>query len=516
MEQNDFDACIIGAGPGGLAALSALIEPYSADQLSEDQTTRAGHGHGLQKRRGPRVCVVDPEPWISTWHKRFKALDIRWLRSPTGAHPDLFDARSLLAYATLHGRTDELLDSGAVNEELRALAETHTGLWHLPSNKLFEDFCNDLATRLPHTFVRGMAASVRGSDGNFTVSLTDGKELRARAIVLAVGVPGPARVLPEFDGVPERFMFHSDLHQGSRLKEVKGNKNVLVIGGGLTAVQAAQLAIKRGCRVTLCSRRELTTRHFDVKPTWFDRRVAYRHHFEFFEQPLESRLKHIKAARVGGSVPPMYMKELREAEARGEVELKCVDAQLDTVLSGCVQVKLGSEMRRFDLVVNACGHVPDCRKLPLISELLENFPTDVIGGFPVISQDLQWGSCKQLFVVGALASLQVGPDAGNLMGLRRAANIVANVLGLRAWLRDTASVLGNIRGNRYAALGSDSESESDSESGSKGSSADSGESSANDENEVSKLERKCTDAEASTEASSDGAGDSPLALLGQA
>ncbi|CAJ1339093.1 unnamed protein product [Effrenium voratum] len=464
----EFDACIIGAGPGGLAALSALIEPYTCDHLSEDQTTRAACA--LRKHRSLQVCVVDPEPWLSTWHKRFASLGIRWLRSPTGAHPDLFDARSLLAYAAMHGRTSELLESGAVDQELHALAEAHTGLWHLPSNKLFEDFCHDLASRLPHTFIQGMAAAVKGSDGNFTVRLADGRELKAKAVVLALGVPGPQRVPPALSQVPERFMFHADFGLGSRLKELS-NKEVLVIGGGLTAVQAAQLAMRRGCRVTLCSRRPLTTRHFDVKSTWFDRRVANRHHFEFFEQPLEDRLKHIKVSRGGGSVPPMYMTDLRKAEARGKVELRCEEVQFQAVLPDAarpVQVLIGTEVRHFDLVLNACGHCPDCRNLPLISELLTDFPVDVVGGFPVVSQDLQWGSLSQLFVMGALASLQVGPDAGNLMGLRRAAHIVANVLGLRDWLKDTASVLGNVRGNRYAALGapdSDSESDRSSDSG---------------------------------------------------
>ena len=235
--HTDFDACIIGAGPGGLGALSSLTEPYSADQLSQDQIVRAGHGHGLRKRREPRICVVDPEGWMRTWHRRFKTLDIKWLRSPSGAHPDLFDARSLQAFAGLNGRTDELLDSGAVNQDLRALAETHTGLWHLPSNRLFEDFCDDLAKRLPHTFVRGTAAAVNGSDGNFTVSLTDGRTLTAKTVVLALGVPGPPRVPAAFAEVPEHLMFHSDYESGSRLKEMSRDRRVLVIGGGLTAVQ---------------------------------------------------------------------------------------------------------------------------------------------------------------------------------------------------------------------------------------------------------------------------------------
>ena len=131
-------------------------------------------------------------------------------------------------------------------------------------------------------------------------------------------------------------------------------------------------------------------------------------------------------------------------------------------------------MKCFDLVVNACGHAPDCQKLPLVGQLLRDYPVEVVGGFPLVSQDLQWGSFKKLFVIGALASLQVGPDAGNLMGLRRAVHIVANILGLREWLKDTKSVLGNIRGNRYAALGDSSDSDSGSESCSEPGSDESG------------------------------------------
>merc|ERR1712032_1545573 len=91
------------------------------------------------------------------------------------------------------------------------------------------------------------------------------------------------------------------------------------------------------------------------------------------------------------------------------------------------------------------------------------WPAPVHGGLPVLSQDLQWAGLKKLFVIGALAGLQVGPDAGNLMGLRRSAHMVASALDSRGWLRDASSVLGNARGNRYAALddGSDSDSEDD-------------------------------------------------------
>ncbi|CAK9100707.1 Hypothetical protein (Fragment) [Durusdinium trenchii] len=462
--RETFDVCIVGAGPGGLAALSAMTEPYSLDQLSRDQWNRVAHVD-LKHRKDripPKVCVVDPGGWLSTWHARFKALQIQWLRSPVGAHPDIFDMHSLLAFATRTERCDELLDSGAVNADLRSLPEAGQGLWNLPSNELFEQFCGDLAARLPHSFIHGEVTSVEGDDGDFTVFLKDGQPILAQTVILALGVPGPAAFPGALAPVPEHLMFHSDFECGARLQELSGKKRVLVIGGGLTAVQVAQLALKKDCEVVLLSRRPLTTRHFDIGERWFDRRRANVHHYEFFQKPMEERLEHIKATRGGGSVPPFYMKEIREAEASGRLVCKQGEVQLSHVWAEAVDVLIDGQVNRFDLIVNACGHRADGRHLPLVRELLRTAPTEVVGGFPVLSQDLQWGDFKQLFVVGALASLQVGPDAGNLMGLRRAVQIVANALSLRAWLKDTKTVLGNICGNRFQALDSDSDSECES------------------------------------------------------
>ena len=57
-----------------------------------------------------------------------------------------------------------------------------------------------------------------------------------------------------------------------------------------------------------------------------------------------------------------------------------------------------------------------------------------------MTQDLRWKEGLDLFVVGALAALNGGPDAGNIMGMRRAAQFVANSLDCHSWLRETALV----------------------------------------------------------------------------
>eukprot|EP01051_Picozoa_sp_SAG22_P009916 SAG22_NODE_861_length_6818_cov_3.155850_2_plen_69_part_00 len=40
-------------------------------KFDQDQTDR--------KRQDWSVCVVDGDPWLAAWHKRFEALQIEWL-----------------------------------------------------------------------------------------------------------------------------------------------------------------------------------------------------------------------------------------------------------------------------------------------------------------------------------------------------------------------------------------------------------------------------------------------------
>lgn len=57
-----------------------------------------------------------------------------------------------------------------------------------------------------------------------------------------------------------------------------------------------------------------------------------------------------------------------------------------------------------------------------------------------------WTTDK-LFVVGGLGSLNIGPDAANLMGICHAAQLVANSLDCRCWMRKA-----DVLSNRFAAF----------------------------------------------------------------
>ena len=400
---------------------------------------------------------------------------------------DHFDNTALLAYAVANGREDELIESGCAEiRKLHGLGQTQVGLWKLPSTSLFEDFNADLAKRLEHDYVQGTvidvtrndieveAEDVNNDDDNeegYTLTLSDGTEITCSAVVLALGPVGKLVVPPKMCNVPkEKLIPWNYMKENLKPK----HEVVLVVGGGLTAVQAAQHCLREGKRVILCSRRPLVERHFDINECWFDKRSANLHIADFYHLPEEERLEALRGVRGGGSVPPLYMKDIRKWEKKGQLTLvNTVEPRFvsstDTgkVLISLDQIgakeELGVEVQ-VDCVILATGIKPDCLENHLVRKIHENFPCDIVGGFPNVSVDLEWS--KNLFVVGALASLNVGPgkhccclcvfmsleqlslnlksmsfnvffysDGGNIMGARRAASIVANSLECKSWLR---------------------------------------------------------------------------------
>lgn len=496
-----YGVCIIGAGPAGLATLSALRSPYSRDTLTDHEIVQADRrsspSTSQQRCDKQKICVVDPQDWLQGWSSKFDALNIGFLRSPTIAHPDMFDSTALLAYAQMQGRhREELFESGCT-EMTKLLSQggqsqTQSGLWALPSTELFQDFCLDLIKSLPHDFIRSTVSDIDDDvqslnndeedeeeddiQSSFRVHLASGQTIIANSVVLALGtvgkpiipgflsstntnasisMPPPSCVMQWYDPFPPNL---ATCKCQNKIQSV----HVLVIGGGLTAVQTAQkwarwVGDNAGGRVTLCSRRPLVERHFDLGVEWFDRRTSTKCMSDFYHQPVMDRLEMIKSTRGGGSVPPIYMRDVERLEKMGTLKrivgeaTSCIQKNKD----GPAEVTINGVSYSFDLIVLACGVQPDCSSHPLLAEVLNRWPLPVHGGFPCVTEDVEWRSKTNLFVTGSLASLNLGPDAGNLMGARRAAQLIAGRLGRPSWLREEGNILAQ---NRFdSLLWSDSE-----------------------------------------------------------
>ena len=98
-----------------------------------------------------------------------------------------------------------------------------------------------------------LVVSVERVAGGFLLRLEDGETFQARRVVLAVGITHFEYVPENLAHLPAQFLSHSARHR--EVEPFRG-RNVVVIGGGASALDLAGLLHEAGADVQLVSRRE--------------------------------------------------------------------------------------------------------------------------------------------------------------------------------------------------------------------------------------------------------------------
>lgn len=362
---------VIGAGPHGVRAATALAERHGADA----------------------VHVVDPhhEPLVR-WERQRRSLGMRRLRSPWVHH------------------------CGDRAGELRAFAPSRSGTW-TPPVEVFEDHARQ---RWAHSGVRqrqGVVVDLRREGRGWRVGLADGGSLHATRVVAAPGLAPHARAVPEgvhrvpSDAPPQGW-------------EVAGRR-VAVIGGGHSAATAALSLLEVGAaRVDLLAPGGLRAQQTDVDPGWF----GPKHLRDFWRADVPTRWAQLAASRVA-SVTPSMRGALDRARQAGSLRLRPIrvlDAHataegsavhLRGTLADDRAVVLGPYARAFA----ATGFAVSVRNVPWLARL--DLPT--LGGLPCLDRRL--AAAPRLHVLGALAELELGPAGRNLWGAMRAAERLVEV-----------------------------------------------------------------------------------------
>ncbi len=375
----DQDITIVGAGPHGLAVVLHL--------LAADPTARG------------RMTVIDPSgTWMREWNEAFDRLDIAHLRSPVVHHPSP-DPDSLASFTATGGHPRSGLAYG------------------LPMQSTFRAFCDHLrevhslddlvrSARLVHVAPTSGGVRLRTDRGTFTT----GRLVLATNPHRRVIPPWVFPMLP----VPPARLEHADAVdlRGLDLRD----ETVAIVGGGLTAAHLVLGAWRRGAKVRWVTRRPVVARMFDVDPGWLGPKRLDG--YAAIGSP-ERRLAAAREARNGGSIPPWMLDALARTPDWTAHAASVVEAVHDADGFG-LHLADGTAVRA-DRLWLATGTTPSLDACTPLRDVLPDIPQ--VDGFPVPDTDLRIGAYP-IHVTGRLATIALGPAAGNLWGAQRGAETI--------------------------------------------------------------------------------------------
>ncbi|MBX2796117.1 MAG: FAD/NAD(P)-binding protein [Myxococcales bacterium] len=372
---------VVGAGPQGVAVAVHLV--------------RAGVP-------AEAIRLLDPHPPLTAWRTRAARVGMRRMRSPATHHLDVADD-GLLAFGARHGQA------------LRAPSDR-------PERSLFEAHARWLLTGLG-VGARWLAASVRDLQRHPASGWqlhTDTAPVHASRVVLALGSGQRGRWPRWARALRQR---HVAVHHVLELQAAPTAERMAVVGGGLSAVQAALRLAHAGHAVWLLARRRLRVRPYDVDAPWFDDGAPWR----FARLPSSERPAALAAARHPGTVPAQVARRLldRLGEGAGRIRFVAEPVVRATPRGGGVRLHTPGHQVDVGGVWLATGFdpaLPHGGWVPRVARAL-GLPITP-SGHPVLDRGLSWA--PGLHVTGALAELQLGPAARGLIGGRWAARRIAD------------------------------------------------------------------------------------------
>ncbi|KAF1392662.1 hypothetical protein PFLUV_G00030390 [Perca fluviatilis] len=306
----------------------------------------------------------------------------------------------------------------------------------------------------------------------FQVQLQDGVILKACQVIMATG-PTRAQManIPQWvKSIAERYpeerlqhtvhLMHNLPTARQKLKDTdnqqqketfptqelcvvcEAGQRVMVVGGGLTSAHVVSIALQQGAsQVTWVMRKHLQLKQFDVGDV--ESLVGRYSHVEhgikmdgqaylrqfYNERSLHKRLAMIRQARKGGAVTPEAYIHLQPFILTGQVDVKtyCQVSEASWCYRGqawSLSLSTGDHWTG-DMIWLATGCKLDVKQDPLLSEVMKEFPIQVIDGWPCISESLQWAEGCPLYLMGQYTALQVGPHAVNLAGGQAASMRIA-------------------------------------------------------------------------------------------
>jgi len=287
-----------------------------------------------------------------------------------------------------------------------------------------------------------LVTDISRRDGGFELSLANSECLRARKVVVAIGVEAFSHVPEPLSALPPSVCTHSSAH--TDLGAFRG-RQVIVVGGGQSALESAALLHESGCSVTLVAREaKLAWNGVPLPPdrplrqrlkepesglgsgwaTWF-----YSNHPGLFRHlPRSTRVQRARTAlgpaganwlrgRLEGQFPAFAGQSVRWA--------KELDGGVRLGLSGADG---GSRELAADHVIAGTGYRTDITRLTFLGDrLLSGLRTVPGTGSSLVGRDYQ-SSVPGLYFIGPAVAPTMGPVMRFVFGSEHAATAVARRL----------------------------------------------------------------------------------------
>jgi thioredoxin reductase len=286
----------------------------------------------------------------------------------------------------------------------------------------------------------------------FLLQLEDGETFQVRKVVLAVGITHFAYIPENLAQLPDEFLSHSARHR--EVAPFRG-RNVVVVGGGASALDLAGLLQEAGARVQLVSRRQELK--FHSQPTGKPRSLwqQIRHPQSGLGPGMRSRFfanspmafhylpEGFRVKTVRTTLGPSGGWFIRD-KVIGKVELHLgCTPQGAPVQNGRVHLRLltanGSEREIVtEHVIAATGYRVDLERLKFLnSEIRSRFKT--VQGSPVLSSSFE-SSVPGIYFVGVAAANSFGPVMRFAFGAGFAARRITQTIA-KALAQSPASAL---------------------------------------------------------------------------
>ena len=393
----EYDAIVVGAGPYGLSTAAHLI------------------GRGL------RVAVFGKP--MGLWRDNMPSGML--LRSHWWAN-HLSDPRGRYTFDRFAAETDARIAS-----PIPRATFIDYGLW----------FQQRAVPMVDATFV----SSIERDADRFALTLADGRQVAAAAVVMAIGLAYYAHRPAIYDHLPAALVSHSSEHHDfSRFSR----KQIVVVGGGESAIEYAALLHEAGAAVHVVARRAIEWRGLDRTDgrTTAERLMAPRatlapgwdnwclDHLPSAFYHLPQWAKDRYKLHASGAADWLRHRILGKVSLHEAQTILAIDAKGDAV----VATTLDGKTLRADHVMLATGYGVDLDKLTMIAPSLRR-SVQTMDGTPLLTPWFE-STVPGLYFSGLTSQRAFGPIYRFVAGCGPAARRAARAIAQR-WQARSRSVV---------------------------------------------------------------------------